>query len=290
MWTPGITTLQERRLGRQDHVGIAADVGDRVRRRQPHPVARMASAPRAAGPARIARIGRPRHGEARADGSTGSSSPTPRRRPIPQLRRRASSGRPRCPRLGVKEQLPHHRDERCVAGSRRDENVGPVVVRTEDELALRTDHPHPVADRQFPQQRRERSAMPAARRTRSRPSRPPSEVTRPSTATGRIARRPRPRSSCTGRVRTASVPPRTAPRSRPTSWSLPRCRTRQALADRRLGIDDPRWHHGFGRPRMVPGLWVDRANDPPGDQGFRDRERAVGCRNGSTSGWIQPPR
>ena len=35
----------------------------------------------------------------------------------------------------------------------------PVVARLEQELALRPDHPHPVADRQVPQHRRERAAL-----------------------------------------------------------------------------------------------------------------------------------
>ena len=78
----GIAALEERRLGRQDHVGVAADVGDRVRRRQPHLVQHVAEdrlhAPRAAGPAGVARIGRPRRRSGRSGRGTGRSSPTPR--------------------------------------------------------------------------------------------------------------------------------------------------------------------------------------------------------------------
>ena len=37
--------------------------------------------------------------------------------------------------------------------------MGSVIVRPEDELALRSDHPHPVAHGQFPEQRRERPAL-----------------------------------------------------------------------------------------------------------------------------------
>ena len=42
-----------------------------------------------------------------------------------------------------------------VARPRRDEDVGPLVIGQEHELALRADHPHAVTDRQAPQQRGE---------------------------------------------------------------------------------------------------------------------------------------
>ncbi len=55
----------------------------------------------------------------------------------------------------LREGLAHHRHERGDAGSGRDEQVRSSVVGFEEELALRPDHPHPVPDRQPPQQRRE---------------------------------------------------------------------------------------------------------------------------------------
>ena len=75
----------------------------------------------------------------------------------------------------------HHRHERRDAGPGRDEQVRPIVVGLEHELALRSDHPHPVADRQPPEQRRERAALDqpdvelvAARRRRRAAARRPS--------------------------------------------------------------------------------------------------------------------
>ncbi len=62
-------------------------------------------------------------------------------------------------RLAVEEELAHHRHERRVARARRDEDVGPLVVGLEHELALRPDHPHPMPDRQVPQDRREGAAL-----------------------------------------------------------------------------------------------------------------------------------
>ena len=43
----------------------------------------------------------------------------------------------------------------AMPGPGRDEDVGPLVVRLEQEPALRPDHPHLVPERQPPQQRRE---------------------------------------------------------------------------------------------------------------------------------------
>ena len=63
------------------------------------------------------------------------------------------------PRPAVDQHLTHHRHERRIAGPRRDEDVRPLVVGLEHELALRADHPHGVTDRQAPQQRRERPAL-----------------------------------------------------------------------------------------------------------------------------------
>ena len=57
------------------------------------------------------------------------------------------------PTLG--KRLAHHRHERGDAGPGRDEQMGPAVVRLEQEPALGPDHPHPVPDRQPPQERRE---------------------------------------------------------------------------------------------------------------------------------------
>ncbi len=63
-----------------------------------------------------------------------------------------------------REGVAHHRDERRIARPRGDEQVRSVVVRLEQELALGTDHPHPVADGQVPQDRRERAALTTSRR------------------------------------------------------------------------------------------------------------------------------
>ena len=182
----------------------------------------------AAGPARpagVARVVRARDGRDERDRVLAGRLPSPRgcrgsrgrATYDTPLRKTARRGRP------GGERVAHHRDERGIAGARRDEQVRPVVVGLEQELALRADHPHPVADRQVPQQRRERRRPGrAGGRTRSRCRRRRAAPRRPNTAAARSCRRRTRRSSCTGRARRASAPRRSGPRSRPGSRAGPR--------------------------------------------------------------------
>jgi len=59
----------------------------------------------------------------------------------------------------AQHRVAEHRDEGRDTGPRRDVQVGPLVVGLQEELALRPDHPHPVADRQLEEHRRERPAL-----------------------------------------------------------------------------------------------------------------------------------
>ena len=164
----GVAALEQRRLGGQDHVRVAADVGDRVGGRQAELVQDGAQdrldPPCPARPVLVARVVGPRDGRDVGDRIGPGALPLVEDAAIAELVGvRDAVQEDDGPRPAIDQELAHHRHERRIARPRRDEDVGPLVVGLEHELALRADHPH-----RWPTGRRHSSGVnvpPSTRRT-----------------------------------------------------------------------------------------------------------------------------